>query len=115
LFSTRKRSPAPGPLTFGLGVIRHRLFETSFDIWNPPVCRPNHPEFFVSVFGGGAKRRRRGRGFPTTNVVHADASRAMGIDWMTRDELSQAIPPAYTEWIGEQLLAAMEGAASIPT
>jgi DNA (cytosine-5)-methyltransferase 1 len=32
----------------------------------------------------------------------------MGIDWMTRAELSQAIPPAYTEYIGAQLLAALE-------
>jgi DNA (cytosine-5)-methyltransferase 1 len=35
----------------------------------------------------------------------------MGIDWMTRDELSQAIPPAYTEFIGHQLLEALEQAA----
>jgi DNA (cytosine-5)-methyltransferase 1 len=88
---------------FGLGVKRHRLFETSFMIWAPPKCRPSHPDFFVSVFGGGAKAKRTGRGFPKTNVVHAEASRAMGIDWMTRDELSQAIPPVYTEWIGHHL------------
>ena len=32
----------------------------------------------------------------------------MGIDWMTRDEIAQAIPPAYTELIGEQLVAHLE-------
>ena len=42
----------------------------------------------------------------------ADAQRAMGIDWMPRwDELKEAIPPAYTEWIGAQLLRAIEAAA----
>lgn len=34
---------------------------------------------------------------------------AMGIDWMTKEELTQAIPPAYTEWIGRQLIRAMDG------
>ena len=29
----------------------------------------------------------------------------MGINWMNRDELSQAIPPPYTEWIGQRLMA----------
>jgi DNA (cytosine-5)-methyltransferase 1 len=32
------------------------------------------------------------------------AKRLMRIDWMTRDEITQAIPPAYTEWIGFWLL-----------
>jgi len=32
------------------------------------------------------------------------ARSAMQIDWMTRYELSQAIPPAYTEWIGKQII-----------
>ena len=91
--------------SFGLGVKRHRLFETSFMVWNPPTCRSAHPDFFVSVFGGGAKARKSGPGVPKTNVVHARAQVAMGIDWMTRDEMSQAIPPAYTEFIGAQLLA----------
>jgi DNA (cytosine-5)-methyltransferase 1 len=93
---------------FGLGVKRHRLFETSFMVWNPPVCRSDHPDFFVSVFGGGAKAKKKGNGFPKTNIVHERAQKAMGIDWMNRDEMSQAIPPAYTEWIGRQLLEVLE-------
>lgn len=96
---------------FGLGVKRHRLFETNFMVWNPPACRPGHPDFFVRVFGGGAKAKKTGRGFPKTNVVHALASEAMSIDWMTRDELSQAIPPAYCCFIGKQLMSVLEEAA----
>lgn len=104
--------------TFGLGVKRHRLFETSFMVWNPPVCRANHPDFVVSVFGGDALSRTPPGGWTQGNgnfmqrrahVAHELAAKAMGIDWMTRDELSQAIPPAYTEWIGAQLLAAITG------
>jgi DNA (cytosine-5)-methyltransferase 1 len=93
---------------FGLGVKRHRLFETSFMVWNPPVCRSDHPDFFVSVFGGGAKAKKKGNGFPKTNIIHERAQKAMGIDWMNRDEMSQAIPPAFTEWIGAQLLEVLE-------
>jgi len=40
-----------------------------------------------------------------------DARAAMGIDWMTMAELSQAIPPAYSEFIGRQVLALLERAA----
>ena len=38
----------------------------------------------------------------------AEAVEAMGIDWMTRDELCQAVPPAYSEYIGKHLLAQIE-------
>lgn len=42
------------------------------------------------------------------NVGHAAgvaiAREAMQIDWMRREELNQAIPPAYTQWIGERIL-----------
>ena len=102
---------------FGLGVKRHRLFEVSELIPHPVPCRRNHPDYVVSVFGGGALSRTpsggwsKGRGNfmqKRVHVPHEKAKAAMGIDWMTRDELSQAIPPVYTEYIGKQLLRQLE-------
>jgi DNA (cytosine-5)-methyltransferase 1 len=56
-------------------------------------------EHVISVVGGGADKSK-----PHRMATVADWRRVMGIDWMTRDELAQAIPPAYTEHIGRQLL-----------
>jgi DNA (cytosine-5)-methyltransferase 1 len=88
------------------GLIRHRWFETSwhgFALRSPCV----HPEAAVVVAGHGPSRgawldmaRLRGtlKGF-------AEAKRrAMGIDWLTGAALSEAVPPAYTEYIGAELL-----------
>lgn len=79
---------------------RKRLFEIwpmIFDL--RPPCYHDQP--VVSVTGHGRNRTMKGTG------LKADWMRVMGIDWMTRDELSQAIPPAYTEDIGAKLLEAM--------
>jgi DNA (cytosine-5)-methyltransferase 1 len=108
----------------GLGVKRHRLFESSELLFVPP-CPTGHPGEWISVFGGGGltrtppggqrridgKHNGRGANDGRVHVSHAEASVAMGIDWMTRDELSESIPPAYTEWIGTQLRASLERAA----
>lgn len=68
---------------------RHRWFETSFPSFAlVPPC--SHAKDLVSVFGHGGHIYR---GVAEWRIV-------MGIDWMTRDELSQAIPPAYSEFIG---------------
>jgi DNA (cytosine-5)-methyltransferase 1 len=90
-----------------LRVLRHRLFETSFAILTPPHTK--HPlvhtfdrrkshfgqtdewRDFVQVTGGG-------------NCTLAAARDAMGIDWMTKNEINESIPPAYTRFIGRQLL-----------
>lgn len=115
--------------SFGLGTSdgnqlrRHRYFETSLGLLLAPPCAHWKGVSAVPVYGGGQNSdyhnpRRR----PKTIGVwgHAggsskrdgyvqfgtDARReAMGIDWMSGNELSESIPPAYTEFIGRQLMA----------
>jgi DNA (cytosine-5)-methyltransferase 1 len=88
---------------FGLRLYRHRFFETSFSISPPhhprhltPASKAGHwqPGTIISVEGNCAPI--------------AEAREAMGIGWMTRGGLVEAIPPAYTEYIGSALLAAIE-------
>jgi DNA (cytosine-5)-methyltransferase 1 len=89
---------------FGLKLRRERWFEVSWPQAHLiPPCY--HPEPVVSVVGHGTPTWVREKlGY---NPTIADYRAAMGIDWMNRDELSQAIPPAYTQFIGEQLLASL--------
>ena len=107
-------------LTFGLNVKRHRWFEMEpqFEGLIPP-CPKGHPGNWLLVFGhtvlnrGKTIGRAKGGG-PRIHRTHqgTNAGReAMGIDWMNRDELSEAIPPAYTRYIGAQLLRHIEVAA----
>lgn len=96
-----------GTMFPGLRVLRHRLFEASFTITPPP--HKKHPKVhtfdkrkshfgktdewrdFVQVTGGG-------------NCTLAAARDAMGISWMSKGEINEAIPPAYTELVGRQLM-----------
>lgn len=105
-------------LTFGLGVKRHRWFETSFALL-APVCPPGHPGDWVCVFGHEILERSPAIGGtakdgPIFRRKHLGIERgreAMGIDWMNRDELSQAIPPAYAEFIGRAAMQLIARAA----
>jgi DNA (cytosine-5)-methyltransferase 1 len=96
---------------------RHRLFESSH-LMMQPDCQ--HKGEALGVYGGGPMGRytfgnraridpeaRRG-GYQGTV---AEKQAAMGIGWMSAKELNQAIPPAYTAFIGEQLMAHLGVAA----
>ena len=85
---------------FNLRTYRHRLFEIHpFQIDAPPhlkhvvkttkMGRPLQPKTFMIICG---------------SISGVDKAREiMQIDWMTGRELSQAIPPVYTKWIGIQI------------
>lgn len=89
---------------FGLRVVRERAFEVWPRLYVVPPPRTPLP-------GHTARRGEydRGQAGMICPVGHnfdpAVAREAMGIPWMTRDGLAQAIPPAYTRWIGSYLLA----------
>ena len=86
---------------FGLRVYRHRLFECSF-----PVDVPPHPEHKAPVAKMGRPVKPGEFMHVVGNFSGVDTAReAMGIDWMVRDELREAIPPAYSEYLGRQFLS----------
>ncbi len=86
---------------FGLRLIRHRIFETSHrDLIMTPPCQ--HPELAVCVVGHGTPTWVREKNGGKCFTIK-DFRAAMGIDWMNRGELSQAIPPAYSEFLARQL------------
>jgi len=99
--------------TFGLKVYRHRLFESNLYIMSPHHIK--HPEpcppsgrgpskvhGIISITGSGGAQ-----GLTVPYMEYAKM--AMGIDWddITRHEISESIPPAYTEYIGKQLMSAL--------
>jgi DNA (cytosine-5)-methyltransferase 1 len=82
---------------FGLDVRRHRMFETSAHILTPP-CRHDlqTPRFPQST---NRKNLRRTVEVGVWRIPLEVQLQAMGIDWMQLEELSEAIPPAYSEYI----------------
>lgn len=106
-------SPLRDPLTLcgvmfpGLRVYRHRWFESS-----EPLAVPLHGRHVAPIAKMGRPPQPGQYMHVVGNFSGAAAAReAMGIDWMTRDELREAIPPAYTEFIGRQLIDWLEVAA----
>jgi DNA (cytosine-5)-methyltransferase 1 len=88
-----------------LRTYRHRMFLTSF-----PLPQPEHPEHLwkSATMGRGGSETR----WPIIAGHFQDlqgARDAMGIDWMTQTEMSQAIPPAYTQYVGRYARQAITG------
>ena len=103
-------APLKDPVTFcgssfGLDVQRHRWIESSLPVTAPScdhgIWTPRFPP------ATNRTNLRRTVEIGVWRIPLAVQQRAMGIDWMTVRELSQATPPAYTEHIGRQLLAAI--------
>ena len=98
---------------FDLKVRRHRLFESNVPMCGT-ICNHKAQGKPVGVYGAMNDNpkgidRRDGRfvvGGQTARTIE-EAKEAMGIDWMIWTELVEAIPPAYTEYLGKQLLEAI--------
>lgn len=87
---------------FGLGVIRHRKFESNCLLLQPPHNKhrgSTSDGTYVTVAGGG------GRGSTRYDLW----CKAMGIHWMKRHELIQAVPPCFAEFLGRQLIKYIGG------
>jgi DNA (cytosine-5)-methyltransferase 1 len=98
---------------FGLGVSggelrRHRLFEMSFSV-PQPACQHGREPATIGVYGNPGGTERRNPHLPRFPI--ADWKRAMGIDWMDHHNLTQAIPPTYSRYIGEAALHVLQAAA----
>lgn len=100
--------------SFALPLRRHRLFEVNFSVMVPPC---NHSwqtqrRYWTSWRPNGERR------LSTVVQVYGNAgdssewAAAMEIGWMTRDELREAIPPAYTRFLGDYLMLAVEAVAA---
>ncbi len=91
----------------GLPIRRHRMFESNAEIVGVPCAhhRFTEPRYWTSWRPNGERR------LSTVVQVYGNAGgrdewpAAMGIDWMTAAEMVEAIPPAYSEHIGRQLIA----------
>jgi DNA (cytosine-5)-methyltransferase 1 len=101
--------------SFGLGtpemsLRRHRRFECSFPTGMTPACSCGQ-KLSIGVYGNGTPqwhRKKLGR-----NVLADEWREAMDCPWMVKSELSQAIPPAYTEHIGSYLMAEVKRRAAV--
>lgn len=107
-------SPLYNPLMlcgtmFGLRVLRHRLFECNPPIYFAPHTCHHDGKVLPMWWKTRKEKLAQGKTFAYTCIsgnsfLMGEAKSAMGIEWMNRREIAQAIPPAYTEYIGAEML-----------
>lgn len=95
--------------SFGLDVRRHRIFEASFILLAPTCDHGSQAPRFQQATNRTNKRRTVEVG--VWRIPLQVQQEAMDIDWMCVKELSQAIPPAYSEFIGKWALRYLDKAA----
>lgn len=96
--------------SFGLDVRRHRIFESNVPLLVPPCDHSWQKPRYKSSTGRSNLRKTVEVG--VWRIPLAVQQEAMGIDWTTLRELSEAIPPAYTEFLGGQMIAHLEVVAA---
>lgn len=89
---------------FGLEVRRHRIFETNWDVGAQPSCR-HHMQQGDFPQATNRVNRRKTCEIGVWRIPLATQQKAMEIDWMELAELSEAIPPAYSEFLAQRWLA----------
>jgi len=96
-----------GTMFQGLRVYRHRKFESNLNL-----TAPDHPKHVAKVYTYDRRKHHFGRPLTSDMFVQVTGGgnapvpvkrEAMGIDWMINKELNEAIPPAYTEYLGRQV------------
>lgn len=85
---------------FGRDLYRHRLFEANF-----PLTQPGHPEHLIPASRAGHWEPGTIMSVSGHIAPIAHARKIMDIDWTTREELAEAIPPYYAEHVALDLLA----------
>lgn len=96
-----------------LKLVRNRLFESNILLRVPDSFHANRHIQTASIYGAGGgwtpRHRdnpdRRGGYIPHTDVI----KKLLGIDWMSKHEMSQSIPPVFTEWVGRQVIDHIKG------
>jgi DNA (cytosine-5)-methyltransferase 1 len=98
---------------FGLGVHRPRYFVSNVMLLTPPRAKP--PKHGIGVYGrdhdGRRLFNRKSNGTYRAPKSLEEAREAMGMDWADWHGTKEAIPPAYSEFIGQQLMAHLKATA----